>query len=70
MESVLHDGDYGRVPFASILKLIERHRGIDRAMRRAEVFTRKSREIIAQFPDSRHQRALQALTDLVTDRDH
>jgi octaprenyl-diphosphate synthase len=70
MESVLHDGDYGRVPFTSILALIERHKGIERAMQRAEVFTRKARQIIAEFPESRYQSALQALTDLVTDRDH
>jgi len=70
MESVLHDGDYGRVPFTDILALIERHKGIDRAMQRAEVFTRKAREIIAEFPESRYQSALQALTDLVTERDH
>ena len=70
MESVLHDGDYGRVPLASILALIEKHKGIDRAMQRAEVFTRKAGQIIAGFPASSYQNALQALTDLVTGRDH
>ena len=36
----------------SILALIERHHGIERAMRRAEAFTEKAREIIGGFPDS------------------
>ena len=70
MESVLHDGDYGRVPFTRILALIKEHKGIDRARQRAEVFTRKAGQIIAEFPASRYQSALQALTDLVTGRDH
>jgi octaprenyl-diphosphate synthase len=70
VETILGDGNYGRVPFSSILALIEKHHGIERAMRRAEAFTEKAREIISGFPDSRYQRALYALTELVTDRDH
>lgn len=70
VETILGDGDYARAPFSGILALIERHRGIERAMRRAEVFTGKAREIIGGFPESPHQRALQALTELVTSRDH
>ncbi len=70
VETILSDGDYGRVPFSSILALIASHHGIERAMRRAEAFTEKAREIIGGFPDSPYQRALYALTGLVTDRDH
>jgi octaprenyl-diphosphate synthase len=70
VQTILGDGNYGRVPFPSILALIERHSGIERTMRRAEVFTEKAREIISGFPDSPYQRALHALTELVTDRDH
>jgi octaprenyl-diphosphate synthase len=70
VETILSDGDYGRVPFSSILALIESHHGIERAMQRAEAFTGKAREIIGGFPDSPYQRALYALTGLVTDRDH
>jgi octaprenyl-diphosphate synthase len=70
VETILGDGDYVRAPFSGILALIERHQGIERAMRRAEVFTEKAREIIGVFPESPHQRALQVLTELVTGRDH
>jgi octaprenyl-diphosphate synthase len=70
VQTVLHDGDYRRVPLDVILALIEERDGIGRAMRRAGVFTEKARRIIAAFPDSPHQRALYALTDMVTDRDH
>ncbi len=70
VETVLRDGNYGRVSLASILALIRKHQGIERAMFRAEAFTNKARGIIEGFPDSPYQRALYYLTDLVTDRDH
>jgi octaprenyl-diphosphate synthase len=70
VEMVLRDGNYGRVPLARVLDIIEKRRGIERAMRRAEDFTQTARAIIAAFPESRHQRALYRLTELVTERDH
>ena len=70
VECVLKDGNYDRVPFSKILKQIERHQGFARAKERAESFTEKARVIIAEFPDSPYQRALAALTELITERDH
>jgi octaprenyl-diphosphate synthase len=70
VETVLKDGNYDQVPFRRILSLIERHRGIDRVRERAQSFTDKARAIVTEFPESPYQRALAALTDLVTDRDH
>ena len=70
VETVLTDGNYDQVPFSKILKVLHRHRGIERAQERAQAFTEKAREIISEFPDSPYQRALWAVTDLVTDRDH
>ena len=70
---MLHSGPLPRfteIHSQMALKLIERHRGIERAMRRAEVFTEKAREIISGISESPYQRALYALTELVTDRDH
>ena len=55
---------------AKIRCLIERHRGFERARERAQSFTDKARCIIGEFPESPYQRALSAVTDLVTDRDH
>ncbi len=70
VETVLADGSYDQVPFGKILQLLHRHEAIERAQRRAQTFTEKARQIIAGFPDSPYQRALLAVTDLVTGRDH
>ena len=70
VETVLADGSYDQVPFGKILHVLHRHGGIERAQERAGQFTEKARSIIAEFPDSPYQRALLAVTDLVTDRDH
>jgi len=70
VETVLRDGNYGRVPFSAILALTRKYGGIDLAMQRAEAFTSKARAILARFPDSCYLRALEKLTDLVTERDH
>jgi octaprenyl-diphosphate synthase len=68
--TILKDRSYDKVPFRHVLSLIERHQGFDRAKERASAFTTKAREIIGSFPESPYQRALYAVTDLVTDRDH
>ncbi len=70
VETVLADGSYDQVPFAKILQVLHRHGGVERAQDRAEDFTRKAREAIAEFPASPYQRALLSVTDLVTARDH
>jgi octaprenyl-diphosphate synthase len=69
VETVLADGSYDQVPFGKILHLLHRHKGVERAQWRAQSFTEKAREIIGEFPDSSYQRALLAVTDLVTGRD-
>src|SRR6266478_209923 len=66
VEAVLKDANYDRVPFSKILGMIERHRGFERV----QAFTDKARSIVTEFPESPYQRALTALTDLVTERDH
>lgn len=70
IETVLADGAYDQAPFGKILQILHRYSGIERAQQRAQVFTEKARSIISEFPDSPYQRALLAVTDLVTDRDH
>jgi octaprenyl-diphosphate synthase len=70
VETVLADGNYDQVPFGKILQILHRYSGVDRARDRAREFTEKARAIIANFPDSAYQRALLAVTDLVTDRDY
>src|SRR5665213_690727 len=70
VETVLTDGNYDQVPCAKILHILNRHGSIERAQERALSFTQKAREIIAGFPESPYQKALTAVTDLVTDRDH
>jgi len=70
VETVLADGNYDQVPFGKILQILHRYKGIERAQERAQAFTEKARRIIGEFPESRYQRALLAVTDLVTGRDH
>ncbi len=67
---VLADGNYDQVPFVNILQMLHRHGGVERALERAQGFTEKARAALAEFPDSPCQRALLAVTELVTERDH
>jgi octaprenyl-diphosphate synthase len=69
VETVLADGSYDQVPFGKVLNVLTRHCGIERAQERAQTFTDKARTIIAEFPESACQRALAAVTELVTARD-
>ena len=68
--TVLREAGFKSVQFTSILQMIKKYKGIERAMERAQVFTEKARAIIGEFPESSCQRALSGVTDLVTDRDH
>src|SRR5271157_6091561 len=61
---------YEEAPFAGILALLDKYRGIERVKERAQAFTDKARAIVNEFPDSPYQRALLAVTELVTERDH
>jgi octaprenyl-diphosphate synthase len=70
VETVLADGNYDQVPFGKILQILHRYAGVERAKARAQEFTDKARAIIHEFPESPYRRALLAVTDLVTDRDH
>ncbi|MBV8068706.1 MAG: polyprenyl synthetase family protein, partial [Acidobacteriaceae bacterium] len=68
VETVLIDGSYENVPFMHILQILERHGAVSRAYDRAHSFTEKSRLVLAAFPDSPAQRALNSIIDLVTER--
>jgi octaprenyl-diphosphate synthase len=69
VQTVLDDKSYARVPFAEILEILRKYRGIDRARERAAEFTDKARNLLATFPETPAQRALLAATELVADRD-
>jgi octaprenyl-diphosphate synthase len=68
--TILRDRNYDTVPFQRILSLLEKYQGIERVRDRAQAFTEKARAIISEFPESPYQRALLAVTELVTERDH
>ena len=68
--TILRDRNYDAVPFQRILALLEKYHGIERVRDRAQAFTEKARAIKASFPESAYQRALLAVTDLITERDH
>jgi octaprenyl-diphosphate synthase len=69
IETELKERSYDRVSFSKILRIVDRHRGVERARERAYAFTEKAKSIIVEFPDSPYQRALLAVTELVTERD-
>ena len=70
VETVLRQRNYEEAPFAGILALLDKYRCIERVKERAQAFTDKARRIINEFPESPYQRALLAVTELVTERDH
>jgi octaprenyl-diphosphate synthase len=70
VETILEDRTYDRVPFQRILALLEKYQGIERVRDRAQAFTEKAKQTIAEFPESPYQRAMLAVTELVTERDH
>ena len=70
VETILRQRNYEEVRFSQILALLEKYQGIERVKDRAQAFTDKARQIINEFPDSPYQRALLAVTELVTERDH
>jgi octaprenyl-diphosphate synthase len=69
VETVLGDRTYDSTSFADIYSMVERRGGIQRTRERAQQFTDRARQVVAEFPDSPYQRALCMLTDLVTERD-
>jgi octaprenyl-diphosphate synthase len=69
VENVLRDRNYDSTPFAEIHSMIEIRGGIQRTRERAQQFTERARQLVAEFPESPYQRALCTLTDLVTERD-
>jgi octaprenyl-diphosphate synthase len=70
VEIILEDRSYERVPFRQIRALVEKYHGFERIQKRAQAFTDKARQLIGEFPESPYQRALYAVTEMVTDRDH
>jgi octaprenyl-diphosphate synthase len=70
VETILRQRNYEEVRFSQVLALLEKYRGIERVKERAQTFTDKARHIINEFPESPYQRALLAVTELVTERDH
>ena len=70
VEAILRTRSYREVPFERILALLEKYHGIERVKERAQAFTNSARQTMSEFPDSPYQRALLAVTGLITERDH
>jgi octaprenyl-diphosphate synthase len=69
VDSVLQDRGYEQVPFDTVLRIVQSHSGIERARQKALEFSAKARAIMNTFPESAYQRALMAISDLVTERE-
>jgi octaprenyl-diphosphate synthase len=70
VETILRQRNYEEVPFSRILALLDKYQGIERVKERAQAFANSARRTINEFPESPYQRALLAVTELVTERDH
>jgi octaprenyl-diphosphate synthase len=68
VETVISDGSYEQIPFMRILQILEHHGAVERAYDRAHTFTEKARATLVGLPESPAQRALQAVLELVTER--
>ncbi|MGA8595491.1 MAG: polyprenyl synthetase family protein [Bryobacteraceae bacterium] len=68
VETVMADGNYDQIPFMRVLQILEHHGTIARAYERAHAFTSRAHALLSAFPESPAQRALQAVIDMVTDR--
>jgi octaprenyl-diphosphate synthase len=69
VERVLGDRTYDSTSFSEIYSMVERRGGIQRTRERAQQFTDRARQVVAEFPDNPYKRALCTLTDLITERD-
>ena len=69
IETILKDRNYDRVPFSTVLEIIEKYKGIERAQERAQQFTARSRQVIDTFPDSPYRKAVLTIADIITERD-
>jgi len=54
--------------FEEILKIVKSNGALDYTYKKAEEFSRKSRDIISQFPKSAHQEALSLLSEFILTR--
>jgi len=68
VETVISDGSYEQIPFMRILQILEHHGAVERAYDRAHGFTEKARATLAGLPETPAHRALQAVVELVTER--
>jgi octaprenyl-diphosphate synthase len=68
IETVMADGNYDQVPFMRVLQVLDHYKTVSLAYDKAHAFTTKARQLIASFPASPAQRALQTVVELVTER--
>lgn len=69
VETVVREGGYGSVPFATILEILDRYRAIAKVRLRAVQFCEDALEGLETLPDTRYRRALvDAATHWAVDR--
>lgn len=69
IETILKDRNYDRVPFSTVLEIIEKYKGVEKAQERAQQFTARARQVIGTFPDSPYRKAVLTIADIITERD-
>lgn len=69
LETVMHDGNYERVPFDEIRTILERYRALDQARQEGRQHAEQARQQIAGFPASPWREALITIPELLMNRD-
>lgn len=67
--TVLRERAYRSVPLETVLALLEKYQGVERARKQAETFAEKARELTAGLRDSVYKVALHSVAELIVDRE-
>jgi octaprenyl-diphosphate synthase len=66
---VLEEGDFQKVKFSEILKLVERYGTLHAARRKAQNYAERAKACLDGFHDSQYKDALRSLAEFIVERD-
>lgn len=69
VQTVMRDGDYTKVPRASLLEALERTGAMSRARQRASQYADTAREALDSLHDSKYAEALRSIPTFIIERD-
>jgi len=69
VETVLRERAYQTVPLDTVLELLDKYHGVERARRHALTLVDKARMLLSDLPESPYKAALYSVPELVVDRE-